>query len=114
MTEEVLGQVQEVYVDIARGMVKRQVHLAEAKAQGFLQFDLEGFMFRAVEDPSKIQESTFIYEDDTTVTYRFSEHVSTNLIKLNPSKDRIISNLLDLFNDTLDSIQVIRKWSKND
>jgi len=31
-----------------------------------------------------------------------------------PSKDFIISNILDFFNDALDSVQVISKWAKND
>lgn len=79
-----------------------------------MEFDVEGFVFKAPEAPEKVEESVFMYEEDTLVSYRFSEEISKQLIKVNPSKDRIINSLLDLFNDTLDSIQVIKKWSKNE
>ena len=55
-----------------------------------------------------------MYEEDTVCSFRFSEGLSKMMIRVNPTKERIISNLLDLFNDTLDSIQVIRKWAKNE
>jgi hypothetical protein len=34
-------------------------------------------------------------------------------LAVNPSKEFIISNILDFFNDALDSVQVISKWGKN-
>jgi uncharacterized spore protein YtfJ len=68
----------------------------------------------APEQNEKPEESTFLYEEDTIVTYRMIEELSKKMVKINPSKDRIISNLLDLFNDTLDSVQVIKKWAKNE
>lgn len=68
----------------------------------------------APEQNEKPEESTFLYEEDTVVTYMMIEELSKKMVKINPSKDRIISNLLDLFNDTLDSVQVIKKWAKNE
>ena len=94
-------------------MSAKKINFTQALSS-FLKFDMEGFIFKASEESNKTQESTFLYEQDTVVSYRYCNQISKKIVKLNPSKERIISNILDLFNDTLDSIQVIKKWSKNE
>ena len=75
-----------------------------------MKFDIDGSIVKA--NGGQI-ENNFSYDDDTPITYRFSELLSHQLININPIKKDLIDTLMEFLFEALDSIQIIDKWSKN-
>ena len=59
-----------------------------------MAFDLEGCI---VKESGSQLENNFTYDEDTPVTYQFSNNLSEKLIKINPLSKELIDNLFDFF-----------------
>jgi hypothetical protein len=75
--------------------------------ESFLHFDLNGFLM--------LEEAKgFTYDEDSLLSSREVKDVCESVLAVAPTEHQINACLIECVTETLDALQIVEKWTKND